>query len=185
MMTDELKRCPFCGSKAQIELITSATRIRCLLCGAQIQERYAADEVLIAAWNRRAAADGWIAVGERLPELNKDDVSAHVLVYTKRGQFSAYRTEGEWYVSLYDDEVAIEVTHWQPLPPPPGSNEPAPDDGEREEVELIQSLSAALRFARSVIKCGEPWDGECDRVISGAITDAYEHVRARQLQERE
>lgn len=148
---------------------------------------------------------GWIKVEDRLPKSGE-----RILIYwTHRGK------QVPDIIDYESDafELLQSVTHWMPITPP-GSDEPAladgereamrerimnhvmevadeiwheleAADGEREAVELIQSLSAALRFARSVIKCGEPWDGECDRVISGAITDAYEHVRARQLQERE
>lgn len=38
----------------------------------------------------------------------------------------------------------------------------------------IERLRAALAFAASVIKCGEPWSQECDRIIGGALQNFIE-----------
>lgn len=81
---------------------------------------------------------GWISVKERLPEnYDKDpDWSVTVLFMTTQGHIhSGYRNIGRSQKSFYDDdwtppywldesEVLCfeenEVTHWQPLPEPPG-----------------------------------------------------------------
>jgi hypothetical protein len=38
----------------------------------------------------------------------------------------------------------------------------------------IRRLMEALAFARSVIKSGEPWTDECERIIGGALFDGGE-----------
>jgi len=69
-------------------------------------------ESLIATAIRVAAvnAQRWIPVTERLPE---DEVA--VLIYP--GSHKAWRGEGDWWMRNF--RVVQNVTHWQPLPPPP------------------------------------------------------------------
>ena len=38
------------------------------------------------------------------------------------------------------------------------------------DAKEIARLRQALAFARSVIKSGEPWTPECERIIDGALT---------------
>jgi hypothetical protein len=46
-------------------------------------------------------------------------------------------------------------------------------DAALDELEQLRAdsarLRAALAFARSVIKCGEPWTATCEREIDGAL----------------
>ena len=42
------------------------------------------------------------------------------------------------------------------------------DRAEQAQVQ-VRELREALAFARSAIKCGEPWTDRCEEVINGAI----------------
>ncbi len=77
-------------------------------------------------------ANGWIPVSERLPESwQNTSSSADVLAYAPEnvdfysGMFTAYYDHigKQWCDSLSDDGLG-NVTHWQPLPPPPVESTP-------------------------------------------------------------
>ena len=58
----------------------------------------------------------WIPVTERLPEPMKD-----VVLFMRYGE---YKQLSEFAVGYYDDKLSdfsyCDVTHWMPLPEPPG-----------------------------------------------------------------
>ena len=63
----------------------------------------------------------WISVEERLPETRKthrDCSSTQVLVATKSIGvcIGSYHRNGTWMIGSFGHR---DVTHWQPLPPPP------------------------------------------------------------------
>lgn len=65
-MSEELKKCPFCGGKAELSRGNKSSCnsviisfVRCKDCGAvgqkfEINSKYSSDEKAIEAWNRRA-----------------------------------------------------------------------------------------------------------------------------------
>lgn len=60
-MTEELKKCPFCGGKATLNAGSDRnySLVKCRDCGAEsgmvkVSAEYCADERAIEAWNRRA-----------------------------------------------------------------------------------------------------------------------------------
>lgn len=77
---------------------------------------------------QRIAADRWIPVGERLPELRKNsylpEFSDRVLVLTRKRDveicrfFRRLTGRTEWPIA--------NVTHWRPLPEPPQEEEETP-----------------------------------------------------------
>ena len=62
---------------------------------------------------RSNATTGWIKVSERLPE-SVDEVLAYC---NKFGIIMAFLSNGRWY--SYENQNALYVTHWMPLPEPP------------------------------------------------------------------
>jgi Lar family restriction alleviation protein len=109
-MTEQtLKPCPFCGSDDVIfEGIPGCVSVVCEICEC-VKVGYDNHEQAIQAWNQRA--DGWISVDERLPEHNTS-----VLVYRPRMHQKIHLTQ--WWQG--DEKKYMNVTHWQPLPAPPG-----------------------------------------------------------------
>lgn len=112
-MTEELKRCPFCGSTqfTQEWHNNLDSYIECLDCGAS---------ACPAAWNRRASP--WVSVEDGLPAVGE-----LVLVrfyYPEQGnyEYKALRQycESGWInpknACCYD---ISSVTHWMPIPPLP------------------------------------------------------------------
>lgn len=55
-MKDELKRCPFCGGKASMNLNGNFYWIACLKCLAEVEGSYSKIES-IERWNRRVSDD--------------------------------------------------------------------------------------------------------------------------------
>jgi hypothetical protein len=75
---------------------------------------------------RELEADGWVSVEERLPE----DDGNYIITWHRESMFSYYSVgtamffieERGW--SCEGDAVPdLRVTHWRPLPPPPGADE--------------------------------------------------------------
>jgi Lar family restriction alleviation protein len=118
MAMTELKPCPFCGGSA--ELLSDVACIDWWVCCEDCENNCRSDQEkseAVAAWNRRAS--GWIKVSERLPEVGEV-----VLLFTDLGGMdTGYRDDvcflnpGGWYWDQEDN--AIGVTHWMPLPEPP------------------------------------------------------------------
>lgn len=84
----ELKSCPHCNGNGRIVSVSGFKsdryRVVCEECGASTRECETKQEA-VSAWNMRA--DGWIPVGERLPESG-----VHVLVACEvRGQYCSGR----------------------------------------------------------------------------------------------
>ena len=66
-----------------------------------------------AHYNCCKKCNGWISVGERLPERHKS-----VIVWTKYGEEGEAEHDGEYFIWAYDEDIA-DATHWMPLPEPP------------------------------------------------------------------
>lgn len=66
--------------------------------------------------------DGWISVENKLPpiEIGSLATSDYVLIYCDERQYVAFYDQGKWY-AVNEEEVYINVTHWQPLPTAPKS----------------------------------------------------------------
>lgn len=111
----ELKSCPHCNGNGRIVSVSGFKsdryRVVCEECGASTRE-FETEQEAVSAWNMRP--DGWIPVGERLPDETKDE---YVLVVCEYYDKITVETRKMWHV----DSV---VTHWQPLPElPKGAQE--------------------------------------------------------------
>ena len=63
---------------------------------------------------------GWISVEERLPEVGVAG-SKRVLVYDHVcGQLVGWLRPEDWWADGFSGSPLVDVTHWQPLPGPPG-----------------------------------------------------------------
>ena len=76
------------------------------------------------------ASQGWIAVSERLPEKDKrvliwsashDFIGPSVGYRNRLGSGVTWTDETEQWDGDYGGPSNAEVTHWQPLPPPPAA----------------------------------------------------------------
>ena len=69
-----------------------------------------------------ALKNQWISVNEKLPPIEKDNLSIKVLVVSTKGKidFSRYDYDMEGWISPVLD---IEFTHWMPLPNLPKEQE--------------------------------------------------------------
>ena len=113
-MSEQLKPCPFCGSKnVQLEDLGYPPHVYCEDCAARITGRgYGEDGEAdaIKSWNRRAS--GWISVADGLPEVNKE-----VLVYCR---FYGEKMIGVSYIDENDRWLFGDITYyWMPLSKPP------------------------------------------------------------------
>ncbi len=109
-MSDNLKKCPFCGSQNIIVSNWGMWRCWCADCKAKSEDGIYKKDA-IEAWNRRTD-NRWISVEDRLPD---DDDS--YLVWNGNHIFVAiYWGDGEW---MFDSHATHEVAHWMPLPEPP------------------------------------------------------------------
>lgn len=105
---NELKPCPFCGSKAAFRYVSAFPRrkcwISCLGCSCMTAV-FASEEEATTFWNKRTP--DWIPVTEKMPEELEPFIGLD-----KRGRvFEA--------VNAFD-EIEIEgITHWMPMPEPP------------------------------------------------------------------
>lgn len=127
---DELKPCPFCGGDRVKVTKPTMWQAWCMDCkaigAARLTEQEAAE-----AWNTRAS--GWIPCSERTPEIAGGSVIVHAKnCYGQNAEFIAFQGYGDfkWHTmdAGYMDHTqpgqvvskAWEITHWMPLPEPPG-----------------------------------------------------------------
>ena len=66
-------------------------------------------------WSESHPESTWISVNEKLPPIEKDNLSIKVIVVSTKGKidFSRYDYDIEGWISPVLD---IEFTHWMPLP---------------------------------------------------------------------
>ena len=88
-------------------------------CQKQKDGRYAYDHIEFAwrVWQARAAQSEWISVEDRLPESSKRYLtfsSFYMQIVT-----AYYSVDRRMWLGVCR---AGEITHWQPLPPPPTTN---------------------------------------------------------------
>ena len=138
-MTD-LRPCPFCGSDGVLVSYGAGLRVECSVPRCAIGPLANPEAEAIAAWNRRA--EGWIPVGERLPEAG-DNVAGYI-VATRHGRlmlgYPGWTGDGElervdgsrcddgdgcvyWNTDGLRDEEKECITHWMPLPEPPAETD--------------------------------------------------------------
>ena len=123
----ELKPCPFCGNEPVVE----GNLVACNNLNCPTHDNYWTDPMIFTCdqWNTRPiedelqariaeleAAQRWIPVSERLPELDQD-VLAAVEGDIVTGHFYQ-QFDGEIYFDSEEDAMLI-ATHWMPLPEPP------------------------------------------------------------------
>lgn len=128
----ELKSCPHCNGNGRIVSVSGfkSDRYRavCEECGASTRECETEQEA-VSAWNMRA--DGWIPVGERLPE---NDYGKHwkdrkqYLVMMSNGMYTVCRfgyKEYDWWIDRNDSVIGRfnQVVKWMELEPPKGEQE--------------------------------------------------------------
>ena len=136
-MMEELKSCPFCGNKVEVEKIPMwygnghgyygcyEFKIKCKNCGCTVDQPqndsiYRSEEEArgnaIKAWNRRAE-QRWIPVSEKA----HPDLPIRVQVQMDNGWIiTAYYQDDEW-LSVPDCEDAIHdegIEAWRELPEP-------------------------------------------------------------------
>ena len=88
-------------------------------------------KVCVDKWNKRAAIiqaanspvipDGWIPVGERLPEVKRGFLDTTVIIAMlgeKEGGEALYCSDGKFRWGRDEDPIE-DVTHWMPLPAAP------------------------------------------------------------------
>lgn len=89
----------------------------------------------------------WVSVADRTPEV-KLFISDRVLVYDEAGDMFV-----EAYVKglkmdkgfFYHNEDVSKITHWRPLPPPPGAKEDPPAADLRARAEKAEAEAERLR----------------------------------------
>jgi Lar family restriction alleviation protein len=117
---EELKPCPFCGAKAQMDVKRGFKgKIMCAFgycpkCDAR-GGVYSTREGATQAWNGRTRVGAWIPVSERLPKLDETGY-AYVLV-SMDDEFVAttnYTRDEGFRLWAYSGEVVA----WMPLPEP-------------------------------------------------------------------
>lgn len=115
------------------------------------------DKLFLAGWDAKAA-QGWISVEDRLPKLNEFGESDWVLIFCVAiGPIRAYYA-GEVWCDV-DNEYRGAITHWMPLPSPPGSTPVKPDEDQEalwqefyEEMRPFIKLDGAAQFKKSSLK---------------------------------
>jgi hypothetical protein len=146
-MAIELVPCPFCGGRVMFRkaLFVSDGCTDAIIhaeptkCGMTDFTTYTTDESVITAWNTRAElralagaeVGGWISVEDRLPiDLATFDGIFHEIAviatdghFVEQSSFQVGNGAGKpWAAwSNYNPFKSTQITHWQPLPPPPGS----------------------------------------------------------------
>lgn len=91
----------------------------------------------IAAWNTRAS--GWISCSERMPD---EDSYKWAVGITSTGRCIAFQEHNAYENDTGGISVPTylahgsEITHWMPLPEPPGGDDNARDSVQRKVLEL-------------------------------------------------
>lgn len=124
-MNEELKECPFCGGKADLDEIPGnpdtiepyAFGVGCKKCNIGWYEK--TEKEAINRWNLRATPANpqtWIPVSERLPKRFE-----RVVVYLPkwRNQICIGYWSGDFWSVGPEIAENQEITHWMPLPEPP------------------------------------------------------------------
>ena len=135
----ELKPCPFCGCEAQVNAWTmhGITESRCFCSNSDCPN--SVRTVALEQWNTRPiedaliariaeleAAQRWIPVSERLPELGSPILFYDsILERINKGTCTAMNSDNtnlHWFTDddlFYFGDRSEYVTHWMPLPQPP------------------------------------------------------------------
>lgn len=123
----ELKPCPFCGGKANIEQYGNrrmSTIVSCGDCGATLEngEEWGHGR----SWNTRAdLAPSWHRIDD--PDNQPPMDGTKILAYDGIGTFTAEWHSCGWTGSEVDGDPLpsddLPITHWMHLPPPPKEGE--------------------------------------------------------------
>jgi len=120
-MSEELKPCPFCGSKNVMidDLFDNGTNtVFCGECQSK-SSNFCHFDSAIEQWNTRAPQNEWISVDDELPE---NITTIDLLINAKRRRIDCVFMNGKFYVTPNSGdwvEIKNTVTHWMIAPPLP------------------------------------------------------------------
>ncbi len=128
-----LKACPFCGGKAKHYAQMGDHWLKCSTCHIT-GDSFNSEATAIAAWNRRAQPDGWVACSTQMPPDYTPVLVRNSLGRAFIATIDRVPPRGPvWILSSDDDRTVTQIFYpdhlWMPIPPFPP---PPRTDGRKE-----------------------------------------------------